>query len=52
MSQDNTGLTGSGLKSSGATGEGTNTTGTKPSLKDRMNPKIDADGDGKAGFMS
>lgn len=24
----------------------------KPSLMDKMNPKIDADGDGKAGFMS
>jgi len=52
MSQGNSGLTGSGLNSSGATGEGTVTTGAKPSLKDRMNPKVDADGDGKAGFMS
>jgi hypothetical protein len=25
--------------------------GKKPSLMDKMNPKIDADGDGKAGFM-
>merc|ERR1712144_94363 len=27
------------------------TTGTKPSLMDKLNPKKDADGDGKAGFM-
>jgi hypothetical protein len=27
------------------------TTGKKPSLMDKLNPKIDADGDGKAGFM-
>jgi hypothetical protein len=24
---------------------------TKPSMKDKLNPKVDADGDGKAGFM-
>jgi len=29
----------------------TGTTG-KPSLKDRLNPKVDADGDGKAGLLS
>lgn len=52
MSQDNTGLTGSGVNSSGATGEGMTTTGTKPTLKDRMNPRVDANGDGKPGFMS
>lgn len=27
------------------------TTGSKPSLMDKLNPKIDANGDGKAGFM-
>jgi len=27
------------------------TTGTKPSLMDKVNPKVDANGDGKAGFM-
>jgi hypothetical protein len=27
------------------------TTGKKPSLMDKLNPKKDADGDGKAGFM-
>lgn len=26
-------------------------TGKKPSLMDKLNPKIDSDGDGKAGFM-
>jgi len=42
-----TGTTGVG---SGATGS--STTGThKPSLMDKLNPKIDANGDGKAGFM-
>jgi hypothetical protein len=30
---------------------GTTTTHAKPSLKDKLNPKVDADGDGKAGFM-
>lgn len=29
----------------------TNTTHKKPSLMDKLNPKVDADGDGKAGFM-
>jgi hypothetical protein len=48
ISQSNTCLSGPGLNSAGAAGEGT-TTG---SLKDRMNPNIDADGDVKAGFMS
>merc|ERR1711964_734766 len=28
-----------------------NTTGAKPGLMDKLNPKKDADGDGKAGFM-
>ncbi|KAF2753015.1 hypothetical protein EJ05DRAFT_230252 [Pseudovirgaria hyperparasitica] len=41
----------------GATGgthnahNGSTTTHKKPSLMDKINPKIDADGDGKAGFM-
>lgn len=26
-------------------------TGTKPSLMDKLNPKVDSNGDGKAGFM-
>jgi hypothetical protein len=48
------------LGQTGATGT-TGTTGThgsshdashkKPSLMDKLNPKIDSDGDGKAGFM-
>jgi hypothetical protein len=29
----------------------TTTTHTKPSLMDKLNPKKDADGDGKAGIM-
>jgi len=36
----------SGTGAGGATGTG------KPSLKDRLNPKVDADGDGKAGIMN
>ncbi|EME40982.1 hypothetical protein DOTSEDRAFT_74511 [Dothistroma septosporum NZE10] len=36
----------------GLTNSNTNTTtGSKPSLMDKLNPKKDADGDGKAGFM-
>lgn len=37
----------------GSTGTGSSrdTTGKKPSLMDKLNPKKDADGDGKAGFM-
>jgi len=35
-----------------STTDDTTTTHKKPSLLDRLNPKIDADGDGKAGFMS
>jgi len=30
---------------------GHDATGKKPSLMDKLNPKIDANGDGKAGFM-
>lgn len=52
MTQNNTGRTGSGFSNAGVTGDRTTTTGAKPSLKDRMNPKVDADGDGKAGFMN
>ena len=38
---------------SSATGLGSKTGSTrKPSLMDRLNPKKDADGDGKAGFLS
>lgn len=33
----------------GESNEGT--TGTKPSMMDKMNPKTDADNDGKSGFM-
>ena len=29
----------------------TTTTGNKPSMMDKLNPKIDSNGDGKAGFM-
>ncbi|KAE8447216.1 hypothetical protein EG329_011047 [Mollisiaceae sp. DMI_Dod_QoI] len=62
-----TGLTGSGIATgasgtsrgtSGVTGispdasRGDSTTsGTRPSMMDKLNPKKDADGDGKAGFM-
>lgn len=42
--------TGTGLGSS-TSHSSSNTTGTKPSLMDKLNPKKDADGDGKAGFM-
>jgi hypothetical protein len=30
---------------------GSTTSAKKPSLMDKLNPKKDADGDGKAGFM-
>ncbi|KAI9745621.1 MAG: hypothetical protein M1818_001155 [Claussenomyces sp. TS43310] len=46
--------TGSSYSNTGTT-DTTGTTGTtsrtKPSLMDKLNPKIDSDGDGKAGFM-
>lgn len=55
------GTTGSGLDSRRETGDyersgvghdNTTTTGTKkPSLMDKLNPKVDSNGDGKAGFM-
>lgn len=37
---------------SGNIGSQTSDSHKKPSLTDKLNPKIDADGDGKAGFMS
>jgi hypothetical protein len=42
---NSTGLSGSTTTSS------TTGTGKKPSLMDKINPKIDSNGDGKAGFM-
>jgi len=44
------GTTGSGLESIGA-GAGSGTTGQKPSMGDKLNPRTDADGDGKKGIM-
>ena len=32
--------------------QGSSTTPSKPSLKDKLNPKVDADGDGKPGIMN
>lgn len=56
-SSDNGGTRSSRHKGTGALGT-TNTTGTtgtsgthKPSLMDKLNPKVDANGDGKPGFM-
>lgn len=48
------GATGAGVGSTatGSSATGTSSTGTKPSLGQKLNPKVDADGDGKAGFMS
>lgn len=54
FSSDNRNATGTGV-GGGALGSGTthdSTTTTKPSMMDKLNPKKDADGDGKAGFMS
>jgi len=52
------GMTGNNVTSGGVGSTGTHTgahgdttTHKKPSLMDKLNPKIDADGDGKAGFM-
>jgi hypothetical protein len=39
----------SAARTSGSTGTGEH---RKPSLMDKLNPKKDADGDGKAGFLS
>merc|ERR1712093_931235 len=44
------GVGGTGLRSS-TSHSSSNTTGAKPGLMDKLNPKKDADGDGKAGFM-
>jgi len=45
-----------GTHTTGATGTHTGshntTTGHKPTMGEKLNPKVDADGDGKAGFMS
>jgi len=43
-----------GLESTGNHGghDSTSTSGKKVSLMDKLNPKTDANGDGKAGFMS
>ncbi|KAF2428622.1 hypothetical protein EJ08DRAFT_321729 [Tothia fuscella] len=41
----------SGVGSSGINSTGTHDTHKKPSLMDKLNPKVDANGDGKAGFM-
>jgi len=38
-------------RSNGTSATDTTTTGHKPSLMDKLNPKVDANGDGKAGFM-
>ncbi|KAK5704832.1 hypothetical protein LTR97_001941 [Elasticomyces elasticus] len=43
--------TSSGLGRESTDNYGTSTTHTKPSMMDKLNPKKDADGDGKAGFM-
>jgi len=41
----------SGSTTHGSTHDSTHKDGHKPSLMDKLNPKKDADGDGKAGFM-
>jgi len=47
-----TGTTGTGVGETGTGSTGTsNTTTGKPSLMDKLNPKVDANGDGQAGFM-
>ncbi|TVY46533.1 hypothetical protein LCER1_G009324 [Lachnellula cervina] len=43
--------TGNYGSSTGTRGSSTSTTGQKPGLMDRLNPKKDTDGDGKAGIM-
>ena len=49
----NVGTTGAGVTSATTrtTGTSSSTATSKPSLIDRLNPKKDADGDGKAGIM-
>jgi len=46
-----TGSSTTGTGVTGTTGTGSSSTGTKPTMMEKVNPKIDADGDGKAGFM-
>jgi hypothetical protein len=47
-----TGATGTGTGTGGFSSTGSHdTTGKKPGLMDKLNPKKDADGDGKAGIM-
>lgn len=46
-----TGSGAGGLGHSSSDRDGHGTTSTKPSLMDKLNPKKDSDGDGKAGFM-
>lgn len=47
-----TGVSGSGVGNSAHGTSGTSsTTAGKPSLMNKLNPKTDSDGDGKAGFM-
>jgi len=43
---------GSSSSSSSDEGRGTRREQGKPSMMDKLNPKVDADGDGKAGMMS
>lgn len=47
-----TGANGASHNGLGSSGHGSTSTGKKPTLMDKLNPKIDADGDGKAGIMS
>lgn len=49
--QSNQHMTGTGAAHHNTTTTTTTTTTRKPSLMDKLNPKVDADGDGKAGFM-
>ena len=58
MGANNSGYSGTGTSSTGSgmgSGTGhhgsTGTTGTKPSLMDKLNPMKDADHDGKKGLM-
>jgi len=47
----NFGTTGTSTSNGTMGSSATTTTNSKPSLMDKLNPKIDANGDGKAGFM-
>jgi len=51
LGQTGTARTGTSA-TSGTTGTTTSNTGSKPSLMDKLNPKKDTNGDGKAGIMS